>query len=62
MNPHQLEPVRSRPPVLRRITAAVVLAVIGYFLLHIVLSFVISIVLVVAVVIGVGWALKTLIW
>jgi hypothetical protein len=58
----KIEPTRSHPPVLRRATAAVVLAVIGYLVLHTLIHVVISIAIVVAVVIGVGWALKTLIW
>jgi uncharacterized protein (DUF2062 family) len=56
----KIERTRSRPPIVKRATAALVLAVIGYFLLHTIISVVLSIVIVVAVVVAVGWALKTL--
>jgi uncharacterized protein (DUF2062 family) len=58
----KIERSGSRSPVIKRLTAGLVLAVIAYFLLHAIVSVVLSIVIVAAVVVAVGWALKTLLW
>jgi len=59
----QLEPSRSRPPVLRKAVAGLVLAgvVALYFAIHLIIAVFVTFV-VVAVIVAVLWALKTIIW
>ena len=62
---HELEARPSRPPVLRRVTAGLVLVAIAALAVHIVIGLVVTgfwIALVVAAVMAVLWALKTLVW
>jgi hypothetical protein len=62
---HELETRPSRPPVLRRVAAGVVLVAIAALAIHIVIGLVVTvfwIALVVAAAIAVAWALKTLVW
>jgi uncharacterized membrane protein YccC len=59
----QIESSRSRPPVLRRAVAALVLVAIGVLVFHFVVSLVITvfwIVAVIAVIAAVLWAVKEL--
>jgi uncharacterized membrane protein YccC len=59
----QIESSRSRPPVLRRAVAALVLVAIGVLVFHFVVSLVITvfwIVAVIAVIVAVLWAVKEL--
>jgi hypothetical protein len=59
----QIESSRSRPPVLRRAFAALVLVAIGVLVFHFVVSLVITvfwIVAVIAVIVAVLWAVKEL--
>ncbi|MBV9193147.1 MAG: hypothetical protein JO168_03300 [Solirubrobacterales bacterium] len=61
----QLEPSPSRPPVVRRAAAGVVLLLAGALAVKLVIGFVMAIfwtVVAVAVVVAVLWALKTLVW
>jgi hypothetical protein len=61
----QLEPSRSRPPVLRKAAAGVVLVLAVALALKLAIGFVIAIfwtIVTVAVVVAILWALKTLIW
>jgi hypothetical protein len=61
----QIEPTRSRPPVLRRAVAGLVLIAVAALAVHLVVGLVVTvfwIVLVVAVVAAVLWALKTVVW
>jgi len=61
----QLEPSRSRPPVLRKAVAGLVLAgvvaLVLYFAVHLIIAVFVTFV-VVAVIVAVLWALKTIIW
>ena len=60
-----IEHTRSRPPVLKKAVAGIVLVVIGALVLKAVIGFVIAIfwvAVVVAVIAAVLWALKTLVW
>ena len=60
-----LEHQPHRPPVLRRVTAALVLVAVAALVVHLVVGLVVAVfwfaVLLVAVV-AVIWALKTLVW
>jgi uncharacterized membrane protein YccC len=59
----QIESSRSRPPVLRRAVAALVLVAIGVLVFHFVVSLVITvfwIVAVIAVIVAVLWAVNEL--
>jgi len=61
----ELEATHSRPPMIRRAFAGVVLIIAAALALKLVLGFVIAIfwtVVVVAVVIALLWALKTIFW
>jgi hypothetical protein len=61
----QLEPTRSRPPVLRRAFAGLVLIVAALLAVKIAIGFVAAIfwtVVTVAVVVAVLWAIKQLVW
>jgi hypothetical protein len=61
----ELEATRARPPILKRVFAAVVLVVAAALALKIVIGMVMAIfwtVVVIAVVIAILWALKTLVW
>jgi hypothetical protein len=62
---HELETRPSRTPVLRRVTAGLVLVAVAALAIHIVIGLVVTvfwIALVVAAVAAVLWALKTLVW
>jgi hypothetical protein len=61
----QIEPSRSRTPVVRKAFAGIVLIAAVALLLKIVIGFVVAIfwtVVVVAAVLAVLWAVKTLVW
>jgi hypothetical protein len=61
----QLEPTRSRPPVLRKAVAGLVLIAIAALVIHLVIGLVVAVfwvVVVIAVIVAVLWALKTIIW
>lgn len=61
----QIEAPRSRPPILRKAFAGVVLVIAAALALKIVIGFVIAIfwtVVAVAAVLAVLWALKTIFW
>jgi hypothetical protein len=60
---YQVEPSRSRPPVLRRIGAGLILIVAAALAIHLVIGLIMTvfwIVVVVAAVVAVVWALKTI--
>jgi hypothetical protein len=60
-----IEAHRSRPPILKRAFAGVVLIIVAALVLKIVIGFVIAIfwtVVAVAAVLAVLWALKTIFW
>jgi uncharacterized membrane protein YccC len=59
----QIESSRSRPPILRRAVAALVLVAVGVLVFHFVVSLVITvfwIVAVIAVIVAVLWAVREL--
>ena len=61
----QIEPSRSRPPVLRKAAAGLVLIVVAALAIKIAIGFVMAIfwtVVVIAAVLAVLWAVKTLVW
>lgn len=61
----ELEGRRSRPPVLRRVFAGLVLIAAAALIIHLAVGLVVAVfwtVVVVAAVVAVLWALKTLIW
>jgi hypothetical protein len=61
----ELEATHSRPPVLRRAAAGLVLIIVAALAIKIVIGFVMAIfwtVVVVAAVVAVLWAVKTLVW
>lgn len=61
----QIEPSRSRPPVLRRAAAGLVLLAVAALVIHLAVGLVMAVfwtVVVIAAVVAVLWALKTLIW
>jgi hypothetical protein len=60
---YQVEPSRSRPPVLRRVGAGLVLVVAAALAIHFAIGLIMTvfwIVVVVAAVVAVVWALKTI--
>lgn len=60
---YQVEPSRSRPPVLRRVGAGLVLVVAAALAIHFAIGLIMTvfwIVVVVAAVVAVIWALKTI--
>jgi len=60
-----LEPSRSRPPILRKAAAGLVLIAIAALAIHIVVGLVVAVfwvAVVVAAVVAVLWALKTIVW
>ena len=60
-----LEPTRSRPPILRKAVAALALVAAAALVIHLIVGLVVAvfwIAVVVAAVVGVVWALKTLVW
>ena len=60
-----LERTRSRPPVLKKAVAGIVLVVVAALVLKALIGFVIAIfwvAVIVAVIAAVLWALKTIIW
>jgi hypothetical protein len=62
---NELESRRSRPPVVRRVAAGLVLIVVAALAVHLVIGLVVTvfwIALIAAAVIAVVWALKTLVW
>jgi hypothetical protein len=61
----QIEPTRSRPPVLRRAAAGLVLILAAVIAVKIVIGFVAAAfwtIVTVAVVVAVLWAVKQLVW
>jgi hypothetical protein len=61
----QLEPTRSRPPILKKAVAGLVLVAIAALVIHFVIGLVVAVfwvVVVVAVIAAVLWALKTIVW
>jgi hypothetical protein len=62
---NELEAQRTRPPVLRRAVAGLVLVAAAALAVHIVIGVVVTvfwIVAVLAVAVAVLWALKTIVW
>jgi uncharacterized membrane protein len=62
---NELEAQRSRPPVLRRMTAGLVLVVAAALAVWVVIGLIKTILWIavaVVAVIAIGWALKTLVW
>ncbi|MEO6857153.1 MAG: hypothetical protein ABI323_00985 [Solirubrobacteraceae bacterium] len=60
-----LETHRSRPPILRKAAAGLILVAIAALAIHVVIGLVMAIfwvAVVLAAVVGVLWALKTLVW
>ncbi|HET8980732.1 MAG TPA: hypothetical protein VFN87_21445 [Solirubrobacteraceae bacterium] len=65
MPTHQIERHRSRPPILRRALAGVVLIAVAALAIHLIIGMVMAVfwtVVVIAAVVAVLWALKTLVW
>lgn len=61
----QLEPHRSKPPIVRRAVAGLVVVVVAALAIHIVIGLVLTvfwIVVAVAAVAAILWALKTIVW
>jgi hypothetical protein len=61
----QIEPTRSRPPVLRRVLGGLVLILAAALAVKLVVGFVTAIfwtIVTVAVVVAVLWAIKQLVW
>ena len=61
----ELEHQPSRPPVLRKAVAALVLVAVAALVIHLIVGLVVAvfwIAVVVAAVVAVLWALKTLVW
>jgi hypothetical protein len=60
---YQVEPSRSRPPVIRRVGAGLILVVAAALAIHFAIGLIMTvfwIVVVVAAVVAVVWALKTI--
>jgi hypothetical protein len=60
-----IEPSRSRPPILRRVGAGLVLIIAAALAVKLIIGFVMAVfvtIVVVAVVIAILWAIKTLVW
>ena len=56
---------RTRPPVLRRVFAGLILIAVAALVVHLVIGLVVAVfwtVVVIAAVVAVLWALKTLVW
>ena len=61
----ELEHQPGRPPILRRVTAGLILVAAAALAVHLVIGLVVAvfwIAVIVAVVVAVVWALKTLVW
>jgi hypothetical protein len=61
----EIEPTRTRTPVVRKAVAGIVLVVVAALVLKALIGFVIAIfwvAVVIAVIAAVLWALKTLVW
>jgi hypothetical protein len=59
----EIEAQRSRPPVLRRVTAGLILVAVAALVIHLAIGLVVTvfwIAVVVAAVVGVLWAIKTI--
>jgi hypothetical protein len=62
---NQLEPTRSRPPILRKAVAGLVVVAIAALAIHVIIGLVLAVfwvAVVVAAIVAVLWALKTLVW
>ncbi len=60
---HQIEPTRSRPPIMRRAVAALVLVAVAVLVFHIIAGLIVTvfwIVAVIAVIAAVVWAAREL--
>lgn len=60
---HQIEPSRSRPPIMRRAVAALVLVAVAVLVFHIIAGLIVTvfwIVAVIAVIAAVVWAAREL--
>lgn len=60
-----VEQKRSRPPILRRVAAGLVLVAVAALIVHFVIGLLMTVVyvaLIVGVVLAVVWALKTIVW
>lgn len=60
---NQIEPTRSRPPVMKRVVAGLVLIVVAALALHFIVSLVLAVfwvVVVIAAIVAVIWALNTI--
>jgi hypothetical protein len=60
-----MEPTRSRPPVLRKAVAGLVLVAAAALVIHLAIGLVVAvfwIAVVVAAIVAVLWALKTIVW
>jgi hypothetical protein len=60
-----MEPTRSRPPILRKAVAGLVLVAVSVLVIHLVVGLVVAvfwIAVVVAAIVAVLWALKTIVW
>jgi hypothetical protein len=60
-----LEPTRSRPPILKKAAAGIVLVIAAALVLKLLIGFVVAIfwvAVVVAVIAAVLWAVKTIVW
>ena len=63
--PSDLEKTRSRPPILRKAVAGVVLIAVAALVIHLIVGLVVAvfwIAVVVAAIVAVLWALKTIVW
>ncbi len=61
--PREIEPTRSKPPILRRVGAGLVLVIAGFIAIHLLLGLVMTVVyvaLAIAVVVAIVWAVGTL--
>jgi hypothetical protein len=61
----ELEPTRSRPPILRKAAAGLVLVAIAALAVHVIIGVVVAVfwvAVVVAAIVAVLWALKTIVW
>jgi uncharacterized membrane protein YgaE (UPF0421/DUF939 family) len=61
----ELEPTRSRPPIVRKAVAGVVLVAIAALAIHVIIGVVTAVfwvAVVVAAIVAVLWAVKTLVW
>lgn len=61
----ELEPTRSRPPVLRRAAAGIILIAVAALVIHFVVGLIMAVfwtAVVIAAIVAVLWALKTIVW